>query len=83
MNLGTPGVIDGLNGYLCVVPPSAVVLDMVRNHLDEIPGDPEGPDGEDGDLGISSARAKVLDKGRDYLDEVLAALGAGAIGQRS
>ena len=48
-----PGGPDGQEGDLGVGPARAVVLDKVRDHLDEVPVVPEGPDGQEGDLGVA------------------------------
>ena len=48
---------------------------MVRDHLDEVSGYLEGPNGQDRDPGVSSARAWVLEKVRDHLDDAPVILG--------
>ena len=48
----------------------AVVLDKLRDHLEEVPVVPGGPDNQDRDLGVCPAVAVVLDKVRHHLEKV-------------
>ena len=52
-----------------------MVLDKVRDPLDEVPAVPGGPYGQDGDLGVGPTRAMVLHKVKDHLNEVPAVPG--------